>query len=81
MLALSTMKAVDGSLKEETLVCVSDADGGLQHWLLAAAAEQSKHRDHHCLHSRSSTCNHAMNYVTLLKWCACLHAYCKPLIH
>ena len=61
------MKAVGGSLKEETLVCVSDADGGLQRWLLAAAAEQSKHRGHHhCLHSQSSTCNHAMDHVTCI---------------
>ena len=74
MLALSTMKAVDGSLKEETVVYVSDADGGLQHWLLAAAAEQSKHRDHHCLHSRSSTCNHAMDYVTCIVEVACMFA-------
>ena len=69
------MKALDGSLKEETLVCVSDADGGLQHWLLAAAAEQSKRRDHHhCLHSRSSTCNHAMGYVTCIVEMVCMFA-------
>ena len=52
-------KAVTGSLKEETLVCVTDEGGGLQHCLSAASAEQSKHRDHHCLHSQSLTCNHA----------------------